>query len=315
MITPIRGFVFALAPLLLAAGGAACRTPEARDDRVDRAQTVLARRFESVLSITPSLLPVAKDLAKQLPAPPEQWLSVPFTELPSSMELLGPEAWEAARSSATAVLVGAKDFRAPETVTGLGAVQSTKCFVVVIDATKQVDEQQLFQDRGTRASDQDPWMWTVEVTREGNRFTRAFFALVIDEDFIIVGTDREETIATAGELARSSELRGSDTQRQAFATRDFWGHRKIRPGNPPGTTIEIVPAAESATVFLDRQARKLVLRLESRSAALSLDPASSLPALAMTTPGVFETSIALDGPSVDEQMFEILAIFGFGAYL
>ncbi len=283
----------------------------------DTATAVLADQFETVLGINPALAKATVTGTVQ----PERLLQVPFVFLQHAADGLEKGAWEKLRQAAAALLLGAKDFRPPDTPTGLGDMRSKQCFVVVLRPRHDVDIGKLMSGNATRpSSENDPWTWTVVREGEGTRAVENVFALLVGNSYLIVGNSRSETMAVATELRTGRVATPPIPDWQALSTNDFWAHRTVRPAGRTvaGAPSIFGPETTAISFFVRLSSRTAVLRLLSSTSrgAERLGRDSILPPFVATDAGVLESTFPFTGSEqLLERMFTVFGILGFGIYL
>lgn len=256
----------------------------------------------------------------------------PFSLLPGALHSLGETAFNEIFRGSEAVLVGAKDFRAPEGSDGLGQVRSQFCYVVILKGNSGVQLSKYFSKAelpSTSAAAWPVWQWSAKLNefgRDDPRPTSLYFTEV-EQSYLLVSNDLQDLQDIAGRLASSdhdvqslSKVRDWDT----ITRHQFWGYRRYRHAgviNPVAAgTTGVTPGAEALTFSLDLDKRVGVIRLFSsltdEGSAAKLNARAMLPPLKRASPGIWEAKILLSGDERSAQrMFGVMYLFGFGIYL
>jgi hypothetical protein len=310
-----------------------CGTGAIRQNPGERAAASLSKEFETVLYSKPAFVsswvannPLPKDSASILRSPfAYLWLGLDSVPAPAASDLL---------ANADAILVGAKDFRAPN---GLGPVRSTRCYVATLKSGNKFDLQKHVQASALR----DPsglliWQWSAKLGEFGEGIPPKYeslnqpstlYAAELEQSYVIVSNDMNELESLAGSLSGPrGELTkpGSFTDWHEILKHEMAGYRKYRTDalNDPMSagTQDIPPSAESLTFFLDVEKETITIQLASKSAitedaTAKLSKNYGLPALTQSGPRSWQSSIQLEGDGASfDQTFSLVGLFGFAIF-
>jgi hypothetical protein len=293
--------------------------------------TALATRFESVLYAKSDLVFAPGAYVGFSPLESSS-LRQPFALLPAAIHSLGE--WAAAEiiQGSEAVLVGAKDFRAPAGSEGLGQVRSQFCYIVILKNASGVQVRKYF------SADEPPsglaagfpvWHWSAKLNEFGRDDPKpsSLYVTEVSSSYLLLSNDLGDLQDLAARLTSSNqESQPSSTLRdwELIGEHKFWGYRRYRHTgvlNPVAAgTSEVTPSAEALTFYLDFDNRVGVLRLlcsvTDEDAVAKMNARAVLPRLTRSAPGVWETRTRLSGNEESaERIFVIMSLFGFGIYL
>jgi hypothetical protein len=324
----MRGLFVVLAFLFLG-----CRRGTTEVNHELRAASVLFGQFETVFYANVDLLSssgayerVAKDDADNLRSP--------FGLLEEGLNVLGPNTSQEILSSSEAVLVGAKDFRAPS---GLGPVRSQRCDVSILKGTilkrNEFDLHKYFhQPPAASVAGAPVWNWSAKLGEFGEEDPdrpSSFYAAQIAGSYLLVSNNLEDLQATAKGLVSSENpeislagIRDWELVRQ----HKVWGYRRYRHSEvgvvdqvaagmsvvtPDAKALVsvVTPATEALIFFADFEKKDSVLRLLSSDTngdtAAKMSSGPYLPPLKFQARGVWETRIPLAG---NEESFNRLCV-------
>jgi hypothetical protein len=298
-----------------------------------RAASSLAEQFESVVYSKPEFVS-AWDTNNPLPKDPAANLRNPFRYLWSALDSLPAKAASALLANSEAVLMGAKNFRAP---TGLGDVRSQRCYVVVLKSGNSFDLQNHTHTAGmTSPSGLRIWNWSATLGEFGDGLPDKFevrdqlstlYATQIKQSYLLVSNDLKVLEALAQRLTSSN---GNSQGVVGFhdwgelLQHEMWGYRRYRLSdthNKMAAGVEDVPArADGLVFFLEAQHQIVAVRLilkdpSAESAAAAMYSRYQLPSPTPAGEGVWETRIRLsDTKESFAQTFGIIGLFGFAVY-
>lgn len=283
--------------------------------------SALFSEFETVFYVKADLLVGSSDL-KGLAEQSANGLRVPFGDLLGALESLGKPVPDEIIGNASAVLVGAKDFRPPAQ---LGAVRSQLCYVVVLSSDSRFDLEKLASKSLVISSaGNSTWKWTVKPT-EGQREGQTFYATQVAHSYLLVSNDAND-LATmtlrlvSGQTQTVPKVRDWDS----ISQHALWGYRRYqqttvndRDADAAGLT-DVSPSAQALVFFLDSENKSGILRLLATddSTAEKINAAAKLPLLKKVSSDVWQTTIGLRANETSsEQMVVTMWLFGFGLYL
>jgi len=284
-----------------------------------RAAAVLFDGFETVFY---SKVPLPSSSGK-LPQQDGEVMDAPFAYLIESVKAAGEHAAGGMLAGSEAILVGAKDFRAPE---GLGGVQSRFCYIVVLSQQNKFDFAKQFKGPRESLEGLEVWKWQAPLFEEAPS-TATIYAAQIEGVYLVVSNSLSELQSVslrlkrpAGESQTLRSLRGW----QSINRGEFWAYRRYRRSQAADQVaagmVGIPQDAEALVFSVDLEKRVAVLRLlgpaGSEAGRKSITINSAMPALDPRELGAWEARIAMFG---DEQtvkrLFVVMGMFGFGVYL
>lgn len=255
-------------------------------------------------------------------------LSAPFGYLTRSLEQLGGHAAFGILRSARAVLVGASDFRPP---TGIGRVQSRRCYIVISEPGKPIDLKGYFHQKPITTVQGAPvWSWSASLSEfgEGDPRPSTVYASEIGKSLLVISNDLDRLRSMATSIQATSPNRADSTLSEIsdwarFSSHELWGYRSYRQSevvSPDAAGLRnIGPGAKSLIFFVDPKNKSSVLRLSVAGADNSADKLNAwggLPQLKPSGASVWETTIPLAGSEKSaEQIFDVMGLFGFAVYL
>lgn len=293
-----------------------------------RVAAVLVQEFETVVQASPALLSSTGEASKQLSRAESANLRFPFAYLSRALDSLPRPASTIALSSAAAVFVGAKDFRAPAR---LGAVRSQRCYVVALDSQSRFDIRTYVSAAPVATAAGAPvWHWVANLQEfgEGDPQASSLYASQIDASHVLVSND-------LGVLQRIAKgLTGADPSSAvpdiqdwaAIAAREEWAYRRYRHAgvvdrNAAGLT-NVTATADALIFYLSSDRKSGVLRLLASDASTverlnrSMEKSLEWPPLKPSGPGVWETVVRFTGDDASGQrVFVIFGLLGFATFL
>lgn len=297
-----------------------------RENGEMRAASALFGEFETVFYSKVGLVS-GSGAYKQLSEQDADTLRVPFAELLGGLGSLGKSASEEIVSGGEAVLVGAKDFHAP---TGLGSVQSQRCYIIVLGKEGGPDLRRYFSGTPVGSASGNPvWQWSAP-PHEGHPKPYMFYIVEVPRSYVLASNSLDElqTITTRLISLENSTPTFADIRDWKLVSQhDYWGYRRYRHTravDPEAAgTADITPSAEALTFFVDPKQKTGVLRLlaSDDSAAEKLNAAMTtarieFPPFKPSGSGAWETMIPFAGDQkTGERMFITMGLFGFAVYL
>jgi hypothetical protein len=290
-----------------------------------RVASALAGKFETVFYTDARLLDGTgpfHGLSKQ----DSDALRVPFAHLLGGLDALGEQAAREIPSSAQAVLVGVKDFRAPS---GLGSVRSRFCYVLTLKDSIEIGK--YFRQAPTATfGSASVWEWSANLGEYGEADQRPSLLYVaqLANSYVIVSNSLSD-LEPLVKLLQTSEAVAADSlwAREWELVRRFpvWGYRRYRHfevhDKLAAGTSEISSDAEALLFFADPEKKHCSIRLLSSSpddtTAAKINEKASLPPLKPIAgaKGIWTTTIPLIGDEESyERMFVVMGLFGFAIY-
>jgi hypothetical protein len=319
-------YVLALIFLLATCIFSAPAWPTAQSDSQLSAESALFERFETVFFAKSEIL-YTPEANAQLSAGDAGRLRTPFGYLMRALDSLQDSASAEILASSSAVLVGAKDFRAP---TGLGAVHSKLCYIVILGKSSDLDTRKYFNKLLTTATaGLNIWNWSADLREfgEGDSRPSSLFATQISRSYLIVSNDIAELTEIAGQLNSPKNnpkileaMHGWGSVNQ----HEFWGYRRYRHNGIVDRTAagmtEVTPGTEALFFYLDTTQKRAVVGVlgspNVAATAKNINATGGLPRLAQRGPGRWESVIPLSGTEKSyDQVFGVMGLFGFAIYL
>jgi hypothetical protein len=291
-----------------------------------RPAAALANEFETVFFAKADILirSGARDHAAMNDA---DFVDFPFWELLDALKALGENTSQEALGASEAVLVGAKDFRAPA---GLGLVHSQRCYILILRSPTKFNLREHFHRAPSASvSGSSVWEWSAKLGEFGEEDpTResSFFAAQVGDSYLLVSNEFKELQVTAQKLAspKNPTTLAGIRDWKLISQHNLWGYRRYRHGgivDPEAAGTHLVPESASALIFfvdLDKQAGALRLLSSPKDEKIvaRLSEPMKLPRFENRGSGVWESRILLGG---NEESFyrlgAIMDLFGFGSYV
>lgn len=253
-------------------------------------------------------------------------LRLPFVQLIGGLKVIGRNALTNLERSVGSVLVGAKDFVAPE---GLGMVSSHDCYVGILKKGIQTNIDSDFGAADYESIDGiRVWKWSVP-PYEGYPRSTTFYAALVTNSYFVMSNDRSDFQRTSRALARAkrrSEMRINVARWESFSRYKYWAYRRIRQhegdNNDSDTTglAELMPTATALTFFVDMEKKYSSIQVDSPDQNVNTIP-KGLPASERLTfkaveAGIWEATVPLStDPATTTTLFRIFQLFGFGVVL
>jgi len=313
-----RLFILIVLMLMICEQGLADTNPESI------AASALFDRFETVFYTKQDIVS-ASGTYKGLSELESATLHYPFGLLPGALNSLGKQASAEILESGEAVLVGAKDFRAP---VGLGQVRSQFCYVVILKSAFEL-RKYFTTAPSVSAAGSPVWHWSAKLAEFGRGDPRlsSLYATQITETYLLISNRLVELQAVARRLSSSDQnLQTLAKLRdwEFISQHKLWGYRHYRHTgivNPvaAGTSV-VTSGAEALMFFADFEKKVGVLRLLSsvtdEGTPAKINAKAVLPPLKPRGPGVWETTVPLAGnEDSSERIFAVMYLFGFGIYV
>jgi hypothetical protein len=255
-----------------------------------------------------------------------RFLRFPFEELLSALNALGGNTSIGLLSESEAVLLGAKDFRAPS---GLGIVRSQRCYIVVLKTGSRFDLRKQFHDRASGSVFGAPVLrWSASVGEYGEEDpTRptSFFAAQILGSYLLVSNTLDQLRVTANGLnsAKEPAILSQIRDWDLINKRSLWAYRRYlhnANADREASGISLVsPNAQALSFFVDFDEGTSVLRLSSavdEKTPAAIAEKMKLPQFKHLGDGVWETRISLRGDEESAyRVGAILELLGFGTYV
>jgi|ERR1700678_3918958 hypothetical protein len=154
------------------------------------------------------------------------FLVLPFTFLADGLAEIGGQAAVDLLHSSDAVLVGAKDFRAPSS---FGMIQSKFCYVVALDRQNIIESRKIFQHLSISSIDHvgPVWTWTGRL-REGQSAPITYYAATVADSYLLVSNTVDEMKDIVHQLGSpaNGELKPSELRRLKQVEQcEYWAYR------------------------------------------------------------------------------------------
>jgi len=324
-IAPAKVVVFAALMFTVCGPALAATNPE----RV--AVSALLDRFETVFYSKSEIVSMsgAYDRSSKLES---SAFRQPFALFHGALHSLGEWPADEILKGSEAVLVGAKDFRAPEGSEHLGQVRSQFCYIVILKSTSGIKAQKYFstsEPPSGSAAGSPVWHWSAKLNEFGRDDPRpsSLYLTEVSTKYLLISNELEDLRDLAARLASSDqdlETLGALWDWSSVRDHQFWGYRKYRHSGVldevAAGTSEVTPSAKALTFFLDFDKRIGVLRMFCSAAddspTVKIDARAALPRFRQAGPGVWETRTQLTGNEDSAgRMFVVMYLFGFGIYL
>ena len=240
--------------------------------------------------------------------------------------------------SSNGVMLGAKEFRAPQGSLGLGAVTAQRCFVIMLGADSRFDLRQYFHASPAATLSNGPvWQWAVHIDEfdpghigtmpEGKPRLSQLFATQVGHDYVVVANNLEDLQEVVNKLASSGASYGNLTAMHGWETirrHEVWGYRRYRHTEATDTMAagmaDVAPGTEAFACFLDLRKKTLTAQLipgpvDGARAAQRLNARNDFPPLMRSEKGIWETSITFSNDEKsDEAAWDVVGLFGFIVY-
>jgi hypothetical protein len=290
------------------------------------AASALFDRFETVLYAKRDIVASAGTY-NGLSAMETATLHYPFWLLPEALDSLGKQAAAEILRNSEAVLVGAKDFRAPA---GLGEVRSQVCYVVILNKEGAFKLRNYFTKVPSASAAGSPvWNWSAKLGEFGRDDPKpsSLYATQIAHAYLLVSNNLKELQAVAGRLAASNQDLEPLTRLrdwESISQHPLWGYRRYRHTevvNPVAAGMsDVTRGAEAIMFFADFEKKVGVLSLLSsvtdEGTPAKINAKAVLPPFKPRGPGVWETVTMFSGDEDSfERMFAVMYLFGFGTYV
>lgn len=297
-----------------------CTTSASSASHVSRAATVLFKEFETVFDAKADFVS-GTGAYERLPEPETEILRMPFAPLIGGLNELSKRGAVDALSSADAVLVGAKDFSAPDGPTFLGSVHSRFCFVIVPGSRSRFDlDEWMGKLRAVIQVEPAIWKWTTRPF-EGHAAPPQFYAAVTGRGYLLVANDLAVLKAVSAGLAveRAAGTISGIHDWEILRLSKIWGYRRYRHNETDkmaAGTVDVTPETEALAFFIEPAHRIGVLRLYSATD----QPAKKwgmrvLPQFQSIATATWESTIPVTDAQAPERTFALMALFGFGVFL
>jgi hypothetical protein len=313
-----------LAALAVSALGA-CSLGAIRSHHYQRAReqvlTVLTARFETVFAADTGLAE-ATETPHDVPKNVAKALSAPFAVVQYGITGLGQPFASRIWHDTSWVFIGAADFEPPAGATGLGEVRSRQTAIFVL---KHPGALWSFSNRPSpalkRTPDGEAWTWQSPGS-EGHPAPFVFVATEVPGPYLVISDNERDCQSVANELERppspATDAGAMDTT--AFSKSRLFGYRKYvhTENNRDASGMSVVSDDAIALQFsFEGKSPRGELALFGRNSQTAdrINGARLLPALRMSSPGRWSTTIRLDRDSdALEELFAVLSLFGFGVY-
>lgn len=326
MRIPIKRLIFLMTVVLML-----CGKGFAASSHDSIAASALFDRFETVFYAKSDIVS-ASSTPKGFSDLEFSTFHYPFALLPGALHSLGEVAFREIFNGSDAILIGAKDFRAPEGTEGLGQVRSDFCYVIILKKDSGVQLRKYFtgsESPSASAAGSPVWHWSAKLNEFGRDDPRpsSLYFTQVSEAYLLVSNDLPDLQNTAGTLVSSDQdLQALHHVRDWYSLEghQFWGYRRYRHAGIVNSvaagTSEVTPGAEALSFFLDFDKRMGVLHLftsaTDEGTAAKMNARTMLPKFKREGPGIWEASTPLAGNQGSaEQMFGVMYLFGFGVYL
>lgn len=285
----------------------------------------LARQYETVFVADGALLSgagafssVPKDSIGKLQGPFADLIgAVSNTDALKRLDMV-------AAGSAEVVAVGAKNFRPPA---ALGDVLSDFCYVLRMSPRFSGDLRRKGPGAQAATVNGSPvWAWKVRTGEPPQEI--ALYIAQPASGVVLMANDLKGLESTAEQILSARRGVGNldalpDSQQ--ILSSPVFGYRKYRhdasaSSKQASGAMKVSSAAEVLLLFANMSSRALSVRYISGSAsdrtAEKISAAARLPKFVPVAPTAWQTSVPLTGgEQIQEQLFTVMSLFGFGVYL
>jgi hypothetical protein len=180
--------------------------------------------------------------------------------------------------------------------------------------------------RGASEVEPSIWKWSMEGSRDQPAST-PFYATQLGLSFVLVANNIDDLKKMALDLAPNAcgaQSLIKVRELEDICAHDVWGYRRYKenadedPNSMAAATQDIMPGTRALAFFVDFKQRTGVLRLFSSTAATADNINAHLqsPFLSPTGSQTWQATIPFHGnEDTFDQMFRVMSLFGFGAYL
>lgn len=289
---------------------------------------VLAPSFETVFWAEASLF-TGSGPFNQLPSRSVAFLRLPFTDLSLALEKRPESALRSilTNGSVEAVSAGAKNFQPP---VGLGSWQATTAYILTVSRVRTVDLKRLIQSPSSSSIESEPvWKW--EFPYSDSRGIVAFYISQPSPQYLIVASTFED-LRSVSESLRAAMAgpakTGSSLPIEGIPSSPAGGCRRFDVHRPAAAGAEKqspLVGARALCAWLDVSSRAVIVQYaaEDREHELTIQPPHVLPPLHRLRDGIWQSRVEFTGQEasqeqmfvVEEQMFVLMALFGFAIAL
>lgn len=285
------------------------------------AVAAVATQFETIYYSDSDPL-LGSSLYHRLPEEDANFLSVPFEYLRVGLDSVRQGASKELLRGAAGLMIGTKDYHSP---TGLGAVRSKFCYVV-IDPTA-TDIANAFPEL-TRASQPDipVWTWSANLREYGEKDKRSstLYMAKPSSRYLLVCNDIDELRALAGRLETSenrNKVAPDIREWSSLNAGHVWAYRRYRHNDvdPVAAGTNAITSGAEALLFivdLEKKISRLRLFAADEETARNLNQKRwKLGDWISVQPGAWETLIPfVANRDTSERLFDAMILLGFGVY-
>ncbi len=282
---------------------------------------VLSGGFETVFAADAGLAE-GVETPHDVPRDVARVLGAPFAVVRYGLSSLGASYATRIWHDTSWVLIGATDFQLPPGEAGGADVRSRSTAVFLLKRPGAlVSFSGGLSPLLKRTTDGGAWTWT-SPPAEGHPTPFGFVAMEIRGPYLVVSDNQRDCQMVSAELSQPDLMppapEGLDAA--AFAKSRLFGYRRYKHGDANRDAAGMSVISEDATGLefsFEGKAPRAELDLMGRNSqsADRINGARLLPALRMSSPGRWTTTIRLDRDSdAVEELFAVLSLFGFGVY-
>lgn len=252
-------------------------------------------------------------------------LALPFTELQGALRALSANVATNLLTNSYAVLVGAKHFTAPK---GLGPVHSDRCYVVISKGRKFDFAGELRGAATASVAGMRVVNWSAQLGEFGEEDKRSseFYASQVGDVYVLIANDEEELQATAKALSSvisPNAVLDTIPEWKQFQDYEIWGYRRYKraeSGDQSAADPSFpINSAEGLAFGVDFNKDAATVNLVSSStdeeAVLKANPATKPLVFKRQGSRVWSLTIPLAHEKAADQLYRVMSLFGFGAFV
>jgi len=305
-----------------------CPWAQATSIERSKAAAALFERFETVSYAEGIVLQDLSDPGKGTLGDLEG-LRTPFWFLRVGLRILGKNASAEAFGAAEALLVGTKDYRAPK---GLGAVRSQNCSIMILKAGTRFDFRDYIHGHSLpTAAGAAVWNWSGHAGEFGELDpTPSTFYGTLILNYLLVSNNLKEIEVIASHLTApddNSTIPKEISHWDWLNQHGVWSYRRYRHtgvvDRVAAGMYRVSPNTEALLFAVDWDSKRFVLRLfccvdGDEGTPVKINASGILPRFkSVCGRGIYESSFSFTGgeEDVDERLFIVMNLLGFGIYL
>jgi hypothetical protein len=285
-----------------------------------QAASALFKQFETVAYTKSDFLSKFDDQGSATAS--EYDMRLPFLSFLGGLMVLGPEAVMDLEKGYSAVLVGAKDFTAPE---GIGAVSSNSCYVAILDGNKEPDlEHDFDKAKSELISGNQVWTWSAP-PYEGHPKPTYFYAAQVAQRYFVMTNSHDDFLPVVRALSTSDSLLPTSMNAlnwETYASQKYWVFRSIGGGglSADGSDTKELKEVIALTFYADADKNESFIRVLSSDKSMKSKPKvlpdSEMNRIEPQGAGIWQARIPLSAEGrEDDPLFRVFSYFGFGVVL